>query len=382
MKAAQPADLKRLDHRLLAAAATWLVVVTVYLYPVDPGQWDSGDWLGLGGAISYAIAIYTATHATRQAAAGALWVRYSALGLAAVSIGVMVLARPPDVVFVLAIIFAAVLPEFFSFRRSVIIQLALHCALTLVYIARWETGWEFLIESLLWLTFEGFALLSSQIAAEERRARQALEFSHIQLEATQKMLAATSRQDERLRISRDIHDVMGHHLTGLSLQLEVASHASWDKAREHIAQAQLITKLLLSDVRQVVSDLREMEHTDLAEALRSLTQRAGKLHIDLTMPEPLHCPETRLAEAVFRTVQEIITNTVRHSGASRLWIDLTEDNGALVITAQDNGRLDKLPVEGNGLRGMRERVEALGGSMQLGLAGGLKYQVKLGGNQR
>ena len=252
-------DITRYGYRILAAGLTWVVVTLAYLSPIEPAQWGSGQWWGLVGSLLYGAGIYTAIKRVGATPSNRLAVRYAGLLLAAAALLLMLASHPEGVVFILAIVIAGITPEFFTLRKAALLQLALHCTMTLTFMLRWDLGPGFIWETLLWLAFEVFALLTSQIAAEERRTRQDLEFSHSQLAATQAMLASTSRQEERLRISRDIHDVMGHHLTGLSLQLEVASHSDGDKARQHIAQAQLIAKLLLSDVRQVVSDLREVQ---------------------------------------------------------------------------------------------------------------------------
>ena len=370
-------DSPQHDFRLLAAGITWLVVTLAYLSPLDPGQWGAGRWSGLAAALLFAAAIFAATRSRQRKPALALQQRYAALVVAALALLVMVLAHPRDIIFILAIIFAAVTPEYFPLRRAAWLQIALHSTLSAAYMWRWGGSVEFLMENLLWLGFQAFALLSSQIAADERRAREELEFSHHQLAATQAMLASTSRQDERLRISRDIHDVMGHHLTGLSLQLEVASHSGPEKAQEHIAQAQLIAKLLLSDVRQVVNDLRAIDVLDLHTALRSLTANTGQLQVTLDLPETLQVEDTRVAEALFRAVQEIVTNAVRHAGARHLQVELQVADGAVIIEARDDGGLQSLPQEGNGLRGMRERIEALGGELQLHAQGGLGYRIHL-----
>jgi len=377
MNSAQQVDLKRPGYRILAAAGTWLVVTFAYLSPLGEAAWSSGKTWGLASALLYGLAIFVATRNRVAARQPSLVARYAALVIAALALLGMVLAHPRDIVFILAIIIAAILPEYFSFRRSVFLQLVLHCALAGAYYLRWDADSGFFAESLLWLTFQAFALLSSQIAADERRARQELEFSHKQLAATQDMLANTSRQDERLRISRDIHDVLGHHLTGLSLQLEVASHSEGAKAREHLAQAQLIAKLLLSDVRQVVNDLRDVEALDLGQALRSLAENTGAIRVRLHLPTPFRLANTPLAEVVFRSVQEIITNAVRHSRGDHLDISIAEDEGRLRIEANDNGQLPHLPVEGNGLKGMRERIEEIGGNLSLDVAGGLAYRICL-----
>ncbi len=71
------------------------------------------------------------------------------------------------------------------------------------------------------------------------------------------MLTESSRIAERMRISRELHDLVGHHLTALSLNLEVANHLVGGAAQEHVRQAQTVARLLLTDVREAVSQLRE-----------------------------------------------------------------------------------------------------------------------------
>ena len=81
------------------------------------------------------------------------------------------------------------------------------------------------------------------------------------------LLEISSRTTERLRIARDLHDLLGHHLTALSLNLEVASHLATGEANEQIEKSKAITKLLLGDVRDVVSRLRNDEPVDLGAAI-------------------------------------------------------------------------------------------------------------------
>jgi signal transduction histidine kinase len=104
--------------------------------------------------------------------------------------------------------------------------------------------------------FQVLALFSCFLAASEASARADLARANSELRATGELLANTSRLAERERISRELHDTLGHHLTALSLNLEAASHLAADNALAQIQRAQSVTKLLLSDVRGVVSALR------------------------------------------------------------------------------------------------------------------------------
>jgi len=120
-------------------------------------------------------------------------------------------------------------------------------------------GWPMRTILSLMSTYVGFqvlALFSCFLAASEASVRSGLARANRELRATGELLANTSRLAERERISRDLHDTLGHHLTALSLNLEAASHLAQESALAQIQRAQSVTKLLLSDVRGVVSVLR------------------------------------------------------------------------------------------------------------------------------
>ncbi len=364
-------------YRVLAGAVTWALVAFVYLGNFGSGAWDISRWLGLAAILAYGAGIFVATRRDAQWPTPSQSMRHAALALAALALFLMILTNSRDVVFILAIIMAAVLPEHFRLGRAALLQLLLHGTMTVLYIWRWEPGSWFIMQSLLWLGFDAFALLTSHVAAEERRTRRELQFTNQQLSATQNMLAATGRQEERLRISRDLHDTAGHHLTGLSLLLEAASHSDGEKAREHVREARMIARLLLADIREVVSELRGMRGLNLVEALRSLQSSGSRLQVELDIPDELDVADLRVAETVFRVVQEIITNAVRHACAARLKVHIAANASGLLIKAGDDGALRQLPREGNGLKGMRERVEALGGSLALSANPGLSYDIYL-----
>jgi signal transduction histidine kinase len=188
-----------------------------------------------------------------------------------------------------------------------------------------------------------------------------------------------SRASERLRIARDLHDLLGHHLTALSLNLEVASHLADGEARESIEKSKSITKLLLSDVRDTVSSLRDDEPVDLGGALRSLRDAITTPAVHLEVANDVAVADAAIAQAALRAVQEIVTNAVRHSGARNLWLRLKTHEQSLDIDARDDGSgTDDLRI-GNGLRGMRERVEQVRGSVDVSSSrgGGFSVHVRL-----
>src|SRR5205814_850113 len=137
-----------------------------------------------------------------------------------------------------------------------------------------------------------------------------------------------------------------------------------------------ITKELLGDVRAVVSRLREDEPVDLATALNALRDviATPSLHIDL---ENVAVSDPAVAQVVLRALQEIVTNAVRHSGARNLWLRVSRDGGGLAIDARDDGVGCDRVAFGNGLRGMRERVEAVRGSLEVASARGRGFEVRV-----
>jgi signal transduction histidine kinase len=238
-----------------------------------------------------------------------------------------------------------------------------------------EATVELMTFTLASLGFQAFAAASSILAISEGRARTNLARTNAELTATRELLAESSRMSERLRISRDLHDTLGHHLTALSLQLDVASRLSDGKLAEHIHQAHAITRLLLSDVREVVSSLRESSRVNLAEAIRALAVQPVSAQLHLTVPETLQVDDADRAEAILRAVQEILTNPARHARAANLWIRLEPSDEGVTLNARDDGRGVQTVVWGNGLRGMRERYEQHGGRVDARPSAGSGFEV-------
>jgi signal transduction histidine kinase len=223
--------------------------------------------------------------------------------------------------------------------------------------------------------FETFALATASLAHSERLAREGLSRANAELVAARSLLAEDSRVAERLRISRDLHDAIGHHLTALSLQLEVASRLSSGQAAAHVEQAHAVTRLLLSDVRDVVSRLRDTSRVNLAEAIRTLAAGAGSLDIHLDVPDPLELDDPAQAHALLRCVQEIITNAARHAGARNLWVRIERNDEGIDLHARDDGRGVADLKWGNGLSGMRERFEEHAGRVEFNPGDGRGFEI-------
>ena len=221
------------------------------------------------------------------------------------------------------------------------------------------------VQSLVYMGFSSFVFVTALVARQQSLAREEQRRLNSELRATRALLAESARVNERTRISRELHDLLGHHLTALSLNLEVAGHLSEGRVREHVRQAHTLARLLLTDVREAVSQLREGGAIDLEAALRPLAENVPSLRIHMDIESPLTLDDPERAHVLLRSTQEIITNTVRHAGAANLWVKAYRDGGIIVMEARDDGRGASSPVSGNGLRGMRERLGQYGGGLEI-----------------
>jgi signal transduction histidine kinase len=217
----------------------------------------------------------------------------------------------------------------------------------------------------LFLGISFFVFISSLAALRQNISRDEFRKVNSELRATQALLAENTRMAERVRIARELHDLVGHHLTALTLNLEVATHLIEGKALEHVGQARSLAKLLLSDVREVVSDMRRGDQVDMAGALRTLVEGVPEPRIHLDFPSDTVMIDPEQAHLLLRCVQEIVTNSVRHARARNLWIRLSMAQDGVALSARDDGKGVNLVQAGNGLRGMRERLSHFGGKLEV-----------------
>jgi signal transduction histidine kinase len=221
-----------------------------------------------------------------------------------------------------------------------------------------------------------FAYMSGVVSLRQHIARDALRKVNSELRATQALLADNTRIAERVRIARELHDLVGHHLTALTLNLEVATHMVDGKALDHVQQAHSLAKLLLADVREVVSDMRVDDKVDLAAALRTLVSGVPEPQIHLDLPSELAMTDPQRAQVLLRCAQEMITNSVRHARAKNLWISLVHDVDGVALTARDDGRGVGSVKVGNGLQGMTERLRQLGGELKIETSPGAGFSLR------
>jgi signal transduction histidine kinase len=239
----------------------------------------------------------------------------------------------------------------------------------------------------LFLVLLVFLLLFMNALLSERQRREELRLANQRLRESAAQIEKLAMNQERTRIAREIHDSLGHALTGLNIQLEGALKlwdANPDQARTFVAQAKEMGSTALNEARQAVTTLRQtpLAQQDLAEAIAPLTQRLQQVtgvtpNVSVDSP-PL--PES-LKLTVYRLVQEALTNICKYAQASEVSIAIQAlpDVSRLHITVQDNG-LGFNPQEnttGFGLRGIQERAQAEGGQVQLTTAPGQGCTVQV-----
>ena len=282
---------------------------------------------------------------------------------------------------VLMMTIAGVIPWLVPLRVGVLWLVLQHAALVPVFtkLEGFTPGLA-VMQAMLYVGYSSFAMVIGFVAKQQAQAREEQRRLNAELRATRALLAESSRMSERVRISRELHDLLGHHLTALSLNLEVAGHLTEGRAQEHVRQSHTLAKLLLTDVREAVSEMRDEGAIDLSGAVRTLVEGVPALDIRLDLPEPLSIDDPERAHVLLRCTQEIITNAVRHAGASTLWLSIGRDATEARIQARDDGRgAESDATPGNGLRGIRERLAAYGGRVDIitGRGQGFALDIRL-----
>ena len=233
---------------------------------------------------------------------------------------------------------------------------------------------------------EVFARIETQLAVQRLQAQLRQQNERLQVAETELSRALTQERllnekiaemttlEERNRIARDIHDSLGHALVALNIQIEAAL-TLWDtnpdKACESLKEAKQLGSEALTAVRTSVADMRAdtLRGELLGQAMETLiqefrlaTQITPSVHLDLSFPFPRD-----VNMVVYRIVQEGFTNICKHAEATVVSLILQTTTNELILNLTDNGNGFCIhnAQEGFGLQGMRERVTALGGRLEI-----------------
>ena len=181
---------------------------------------------------------------------------------------------------------------------------------------------------------------------------------------------------ERERIARDMHDVLGHTLSLITLKAELARKLvdrDPERAKQEMLDVETTSRAALADVREAIRGYRtEGIFAELARARAALETAGVAVECD-TDPVPLSPAQESVLSLALR---EAVTNVVRHADASRCNVTLKQNEALCTLEIADDGCGAAGP-EGNGLRGMRERLEALGGSLRLLTSNGTRLIIDL-----
>ena len=227
--------------------------------------------------------------------------------------------------------------------------------------------------------FQAFAALTAHYARSAERARDDLARVNADLLATRALLADSARDAERLRLSRELHDVAGHKLTAMRINLRALTVDPALAGRSEIVLAEQLSAELLADIRRVVQSMRDDRGLDLATALRALAAPFPRPQLQLGIASDVRVTDPLVAETVLRFAQEALTNAARHADADTVWLDITTEENHLRIDIRDDGQRGERIREGNGIAGMRERLAELHGQLELARTerGGMHLTARL-----
>jgi signal transduction histidine kinase len=240
-----------------------------------------------------------------------------------------------------------------------------------------ELVFHWVVTTLVWSAGYGLARLERRAHDSTRRAIAA------EVNAAEQAMQAVV--DERTRIARELHDIVGHAVSSMVVQAGAAEQACDDPTfvEQALGNIRRTGNDALTEMRRLVSMLRTEDDALFApqprlEALPALVA-AGGPGVRLTVAgEPRPLP-SGLDLTVYRIVQEALTNVRRHSGAARCEVTLSYEPGCVRVAVVDDGRGGEVPVGsgGHGLVGMRERAALYGGRLEVGPEPGGGFAVRV-----
>jgi two-component system, NarL family, sensor histidine kinase DesK len=213
--------------------------------------------------------------------------------------------------------------------------------------------------------------LSNFAFARQARTNSLLERANAEIERL-------TQEAERERIARDLHDLLGHTLTAITVKLDLARRLLSDdvaRARNEVVEAEQTARSALAEVREAVAGYR-------AEGLEAEIRRARHslfaANVNLTTSVAVASLTPSQVNVLCLALREAVTNIVRHAHSSECYVRLAEKHGMIHFAVEDNGRGGVIR-EGNGLRGMRERVQSIAGTVIVtdSESGGTRVEIEL-----
>ena len=343
----------------IAAYVTWLVITLQVIEPAALARRDPGEWAGLCALVAF-IGVFAACASSPRATTARLatgLIVESALLLLAET---LLMGGQTAVLLILLTVQAiGILPM----RVALGFLVALNLAFASLWLAHGYPLARTVLSLLSIIGFEVFAGLTSHYAQSREQAREHLAQVNAELMATRLLLEESARAGERLKLSRELHDVAGHSLTALKLNLARLARDPALADREEVRVSTTLADDLLAQIRQVVGALRAHDGVDLRAAFEALARPMPGVHVGIDVEDGLRVDDIDRAETLLRCAQEAITNALRHGRAGRIDLRLHRVADGLRLRVENDGLAPAEILPGNGLTGMRERVEALGGTL-------------------
>ena len=336
----------------------WLVYSVFFI--IQPIQEHSAkSWTLFGIAFSLFIAIYVAmvysrSRRTQRAMLGAM----AALGL---------LYYPYNAgacgMFIYVAAFVPFITESIAFSVG-----------TFIFVsgAMMLEGWRLHVSPWSWVFCVFIAIAvgaGNLVAAQRMRANKKLNLAHEQI-------AHLAKLAERERIARDLHDVLGHTLSVVVLKSELAGKVmdrEPERARTEIGEVEQIARKALGEVREAIRGYRSQGLAAEIDRARKILDAAG-VTLECEAKPPLFAAAEETVLSLI--VREAVTNIVRHAQASHCRLDFETNGHGTALVVEDDGR-GGIRAEGNGLRGMRERVESIGGRLRIDSERGTRLRVEI-----
>jgi two-component system sensor histidine kinase DesK len=346
---------KNRDHGW--APYVWLVFLAFFFWQPVVGHAHAQEWAITLGAVALFAVLYFGVFWVK-----APWTYLLMIGMAGEG---MALANhnPSSSVFI--IFCSSFIPWVFGTPKKAVLAL-----LALVAVIA--------IDAVVFHTPSGFWAVSIVVAlgvagsnihfAEKNRADAKLRMAHEEIEHLAKVA-------ERERIARDLHDVLGHTLSLIIVKSTLAGKLidrHPEKAKDEIADIEKASRDAMADIRSTLRGYSSYKISDEIQRAKLTLASAGILADSDTVDINMSPAQESVVALIMR---EAVTNVVRHSHARTCRLKLAAESGSCVLSVEDDGR-GGVQTEGNGLRGMRERIEALGGTLVRDTAAGTKLRFE------
>ncbi len=190
---------------------------------------------------------------------------------------------------------------------------------------------------------------------------------------------------ERTRIAQELHDSIGHSLVALKMNLEYAENVlelKPEKAKEVINKTQNISKDCITNLRKAVSLLKEKNSVKkLRESINELFQNfkeTNRIKLILQMNDKVEAVSPDIKNCIYKTVREAVTNGIKHGNADVFDIEIFKESNMIILKVKNNGLECNNIVKSNGVKGIEERIEALGGKVKFNSEKGSGFTIEAG----